>query len=139
MIVSFDCLLEITRLDYFGNSEYIYKSVLSICFMGFLLMILTLISLLIKFIMGIRIRIRWIVFISLVTIVGVQYSSLSSTVLNFFNCLKIGNNIRLVKDLETICWTRNHIYWTISIGVPGIVIFLIMPVFGIALLVIKWR
>ena len=138
MVVSFDCLLNETRIAFFGKSDFIYKSFISICFSFVLVILYCLIGLLMKLIFWKWIILKRLLIVSLITILFTQYSTTSSTLLNFFNCWVIEEEIRLLRDLQTVCWKGSHLIWTLVFGLPGLIIILvIIPVFGTIFLLFK--
>lgn len=99
MAVSFDCMLDKTWIEMFGNSDFIYKSFLSIIFVIFLFLLYWLISLIIKLVLWKFINIKWLIIIAFITILFTQYASISSIVLNMFNCISIEEKSFLVRDM----------------------------------------
>jgi hypothetical protein len=53
------------------------------------------------------------------------YPSITSEVIQIFNCEQIENERRLNKDLEIECWKGNHLFWALGFGVPFIFIWTI--------------
>ena len=138
MVISFDCLLYDTRLKFFGKSDFIYKAFISICFSVFLVLIYCLIGLLLKLLFWKWIILKRLLIVALITIVFTQYSATSATLLNFFNCRTIEEEILLWRDLQTVCWKGAHLIWTLIFGLPGLLIMLvIIPVFGTIFLLFK--
>jgi len=140
MSVSFDCFLKETRIWFFSYSDFIYKTFLSICFCIFLVIFYFIVGLIIKIILWKWILLRWILFVFLVTIVFIQYTSFTNSLLNLFNCWKIENENLLLRDMLTVCWKSGHLYWTLSMGLPGLLLVLIIiPLSGILFLVLQRR
>ena len=138
MVVSFDCMLQETRLIFFGHSDFIYKTFLSICFCIFLVFFYLFIGFLVKILFWKRVILKRLIFVSFVTILFIQYSSFSNSLLNFFNCWEINDEVLLLRDMQTKCWESKHLIWALVFGLPGLIlVLLVIPFAGILFLVLK--
>lgn len=141
MVVSFDCMLTETWIFFFGYSDFIYKTFLSICFSLFLVIFYFKIGILFKCLLRKWVILKWLIFVSFVTILFVQYSSFSNSLLNLFNCWEIDGKNLLLRDMQIECWKDKHLIWSLSFGVPGLLIMIfVFPIVGITFLICfkKW-
>lgn len=77
-------------------------------------------------------------FVSFVTILFIQYSSFSSSLLNFFNCWEINDETLLLRDMMIKCWESKHLIWALVFGLPGLtLVIFVIPFAGILFLVLK--
>jgi len=55
-----------------------------------------------------------------------------------FNCVNIDGELRVLNDLEVKCWEGAHKYWSMFVGLPGILIWgLGIPLFACLILRIQ--
>jgi len=137
-VISFDCLLTETRIPFFDNSDYIYKTFLSFTCLVCLFCLFLFLSFIWKFLCCRWVNLKWMLIVTIITVQFSQYTSISSMVLNLFNCMQIENENLLVRDLQTKCWTLKHMGWVFGFGVPLLILFLlVIPVCGTIFLILK--
>ena len=52
-----------------------------------------------------------------------------------FNCKNVDGEARIYKDLQTICWSNIHTFWSYFVAMPSIVVWgLGIPAFAFVLL-----
>ena len=132
-IFSFDCFIKDLRLDTFGDSHFIAKSLFS-CLLPFLVILLyfSLFSLVKCF----KNDTRWKrnICITFISIVYFLHPSLTEKTFGLFRCTTYYERTLLLADLELECWTGTHLSWSIFLGIPMAVVCVVVPISGILLL-----
>jgi len=129
-IISFDCFIEDFSLNFFGSSEFIFKTFLSCLFPIFVLSIFAVIFLIWKLVRRSSDLLRNLV-VSTITLTYFIHPSLTESTLGLFTCQKVYEERRLRYDLELICWEGVHMNWGLFLGLPMMIIVFGIPIGGI--------
>lgn len=99
MIISYDCLLKETWLNFFGLSDFIFKTFVSTLLPFAILMVGVMFSILCKLLLWKWLNMLWMITISAITIVFTLYSNTSSLILNLFTCWTVEDELVLARDV----------------------------------------
>ena len=139
MIVSLDCMLLKSGIFYNYTTSMFYYKVISF---GFLPAVLSLVSAMIWIVyysmknererQGINVK-QCIIVTSFI-IIYFLYPTITNLSFSLFNCIELENGLSyLRRDLTIQCWTASHIRYSVLIGVPIIVVWVVgfpLLVFG---------
>ena len=141
MVVSYDCLLEDTRLNLFGSSDYIFKTFVSV-FIPFFLIALTTLFWMVAYALLIccrkKINLKRYIIVSIISIMLLMYPNTSSMILSLFKCREIGGLPYLERDMMLECWKGSHQSWAYFFGIPYMIFWVFgLPLLGIVFLTIN--
>lgn len=77
--------------------------------------------------------------VSVITLLLLLHPTLTESAFSLYLCINLDDaGTRLERDLNVSCWTPSHTFWSLSIGIPIIVVWVIgSPVFGFILLFLR--
>jgi len=138
MILSYDCFLKEIWLNFFAQSDYIFKIFIT-CFVPFIFILISFCFFLpLKALCRKRINLFRVLIVSMITILWQFYPNQSKMIISIFNCKSIDNVIRLSKDLNIVCWKDNHLKWAIGWGMPMLLLWVFgLPIISFVFLLLK--
>ncbi|CDW91326.1 UNKNOWN [Stylonychia lemnae] len=137
-ILSFDCFLDTREGNQSSqNSKMFYQKLIIIALLPFLLAIAcTLIWYIYKQIMRNQVLIASKIMSSLVIILFLVHPSLVTFSFNAFKCKEIDEQERVQVDLEILCWSQEHTFYSCLVALPCIIVWgLGIPFFALSILI----
>ncbi|CDW82324.1 UNKNOWN [Stylonychia lemnae] len=139
-IFSFDCFLD-TRGESKGSqmSRIFFQKLIIIALLPFLLAIISsLIWNIYKKLMRNSVRISSKIMSSLVILLFLVHPSLVTYSFNDFKCKEVDGQYRVQDDLEIICWSPEHTFYSYFVALPCIIVWgLGIPFFALSILIAK--
>lgn len=122
VLLSFDCLLmKSSFAKHFDDIAYLKISCMAI--LPPLLILMFFLGFLMVFFRD-RQRLFRYTCVSSITIFFLIHPTLTSYALRMFKCNNIGNGIsRVEMDIDTDCWSPQHMKWVYSLGLPMLIIY----------------
>jgi len=81
------------------------------------------------------------IIVSAILIMFLLHPTITSSVFSLFKCYEFDGQVRRLSiDMQFECWGKDHKYFTIAVGIPILLIWVVgIPLTGLTILVLNWK